>query len=70
MLMVDLILAICMVDDAKTCREEHLYFESQGSLDRCMFLAIPYIAQWSGQHPQWVVKAFHCEWAHGLERKT
>ena len=70
MLIVDLVLAICMVDDAQKCREEHLYFESHGSLRQCMFQAIPYIAQWSGQHPQWKVKDFHCEWADGLEQKT
>ena len=70
MLIVDLILAVCMADDAKVCREEHLYFESHGSLERCMFEAMPAVAVWAGQHPQWQVKGFHCEWADGGEEKT
>jgi hypothetical protein len=67
---VDLILAVCMVADPSNCRDEHLYFESQGSLRHCMAEAIPTAAQWAGQHPEWRIVKFHCEWATMDEEKT
>ena len=53
-----------------TCRDEHLYFESHGSLQRCMIEAMPAMAQWAGDHPQWRIESFHCEWADADEEKT
>jgi hypothetical protein len=70
MQIVDLILAVCMISDPQRCRDEHLYFESHGSLRACMWEAVPTIAQWSGEHPQWQVKRFRCEWADGEGEKT
>jgi hypothetical protein len=70
MLIVDLVLAVCLADDARACRDEHLYFESHGSLRQCMFEAMPAIADWSGQHPGWRVVSFHCEAVDGDEQKT
>jgi hypothetical protein len=70
MLMVDLILMVCMVEDARKCHDEHLYFESHGSLERCMFQAMPYMAEWARNHPQWRITGFHCEWADLGEEKT
>jgi hypothetical protein len=67
---VDLILAVCMHSDPAVCREEHLYFESHGSLRHCMAEAIPAMAVWAGSHPQWRITRFHCEWASGEEEDT
>jgi hypothetical protein len=67
---VDLILAVCLITDPASCREEHLYFQSHGSLRACMAEAIPAMAQWAGSHPQWHIERFHCEWASGEEKKT
>ena len=67
---VDLIVAVCMAGDPGICREEHLYFESHGSLRACMAEAIPTLAAWAGAHPQWRIQRFHCEWAAGAEKKT
>jgi hypothetical protein len=67
---VDLILAVCLFDNPGMCREEHLYFESHGSLQRCMAEAIPALAQWAGEHPQWRIARFHCAWVDGSEEKT
>ncbi len=57
---VDLILTVCMISDLKTCAEQHLLFESRGSLSQCMFLAQPQIAEWSGTHPEWKVIKWRC----------
>ena len=67
---VDLILAVCMSSSAQNCHEEHLYFESHGSLRACMSEAMPAMADWSGRHPQWQITRFRCEWADTEERKT
>ncbi|MER8960482.1 MULTISPECIES: hypothetical protein [unclassified Mesorhizobium] len=49
--MVDLILTVCLSANPGNCRDEHLYFESRGSLFQCMFLAPAEIAKWSQEHP-------------------
>ena len=69
MVIVDLIIAVCLAGDPNICRDEHLYFESHGSLQRCMFEAMPAIADWAGKHPKWRVSGFHCEWASGTEEQ-
>ena len=63
MQIVDLILAVCLIGNPSQCRDEHLYFESHGSLELCMYEAMPAMAQWAGDHPQWRIKGFRCEWA-------
>ncbi|MGB3900472.1 MAG: hypothetical protein WA973_18195 [Mesorhizobium sp.] len=58
--MVDLILTVCLVANPGACRDEHLYFESNGQLMNCMFLAPSEIAKWSQQHPKLKVKRWRC----------
>jgi hypothetical protein len=58
--LVDLVLTVCLIADAKTCRTEHLYFESRGSLTQCMVLAPPEIAKWTEQHPALKVVRWKC----------
>ncbi|RWK41289.1 hypothetical protein [Mesorhizobium sp.] len=58
--MVDLILTVCLIANPDNCREEHLYFESRGSLFQCMMLAPTEIAKWSQEHPKLRVKRWRC----------
>jgi hypothetical protein len=58
--MVDLILTVCLSANPSNCRDEHLYFESRGSLMHCMFLAPSEIAKWSQEHPAVRVKRWKC----------
>ncbi|MBN9244386.1 MAG: hypothetical protein J0I98_16490 [Mesorhizobium sp.] len=58
--MVDLILTVCLSANPGNCREEHLYFESDGSLMQCMFLAQSEIAKWAPQHPSVKVRSWKC----------
>jgi hypothetical protein len=68
---VDLILAVCMISDPSSCREQHLYFQSRGgSLNSCMWEAMPTMADWAGGNPQWHIERFHCEWVDDTEEKT
>jgi len=58
--MVDLILTVCLSANPTHCRDEHLYFESGGTLNQCMFLAQPEIAKWVEQHPTLKVVRWRC----------
>lgn len=65
--MVDLILTVCLTAQPTNCRTEHLYFESRGSLNQCMFLAPPEIAKWTEEHPAFRVVRWSCAFP-GRER--
>lgn len=58
--MVDLILTVCLATNPGSCRDEHLYFESNGRLMHCMFMAPFEIAKWAQQHPKLRVKRWKC----------
>lgn len=58
--MVDLILTVCLSANPGNCRDEHLYFESRGSLFQCMFLAPAEIAKWSQEHPSLKIVRWKC----------
>ena len=61
-MMIDLILTVCMVSNPGQCHDERLTFESRGSLNQCMMLSSPYVAKWVGDHPQYKVKRWRCDW--------
>lgn len=62
MLLVDLIVTVCMIAHPQSCENRHLLFESKGSLRSCMYEAQFYLAQWSGEHPEFSIKRWRCEW--------
>ena len=53
---VELILTVCTLAQPAACDERKLVLESAtGSTSNCMMQAMPYIAQWCGEHPQLTV---------------
>jgi hypothetical protein len=58
--LVDLILTVCLASTGGGCRDEHLYFESRGSLMQCMILAPAEIVKWSNEHPKMKVMRWKC----------
>lgn len=58
--LIDLVLTVCLLTDPGACRKEHIYFESEGPLFQCMFLAPARIAKWSGEHPTVKVVRWTC----------
>lgn len=58
--LVDLVLTVCELDNATSCRTEHLYLENPGSLVQCMLSAPPEIAKWSERHPGMKVVRWTC----------
>lgn len=59
---VDLILTVCMAANANNCHDEHLYFESRGSLMQCMILAPAEIVKWTETHPKLKIKSWKCSY--------
>ncbi|MCF1502376.1 MULTISPECIES: hypothetical protein [unclassified Afifella] len=66
---VDLVLAVCLVNSPNSCHEEHLYYQSSGPLKACLWEAMPTMAQWAGEHPKWRIAGFHCAWVNDREEK-
>lgn len=58
--LIDLVLTVCLIADAKSCRTEHLHFERRGSLTQCMLRAPPEIAKWAEEHPAFRVVRWRC----------
>ncbi|WEX78917.1 hypothetical protein PYH37_003869 [Sinorhizobium numidicum] len=58
--LVDLVLTVCELANPTSCRTEHLYFESRGSLVQCMLLAPTEIAKWSERHPGLKIVRWTC----------
>lgn len=57
---VDLVLTVCITTNPSACHDEHLYFESRGSLSHCMWQAPVEIAKWSELHPKVKVVRWKC----------
>ncbi|MCX7898578.1 MAG: hypothetical protein N2444_00555 [Methylocystis sp.] len=58
---VELILTVCTLAQPVSCDERKLTFESgTGSTRDCMMQAMPFIAQWSGEHPNVEVIKWRC----------
>jgi hypothetical protein len=66
--MIQIIMMVCKLAQPGTCEEQHIQFAWQGSLRQCAMAAQIYIAQWAGDHPQWTVKNFHCEFPGSRDR--
>ncbi len=59
--MIELVFAVCMVDQPSRCRDVTLNFEGEtvaaaqgmmnGQIER---------AEWVGEHPNWVIQKWHC----------
>ena len=66
--LVEIIILVCAIAHPDHCEDKHLQFAWQGSLKQCVMAAQPYIARWIGEHPQWTVKKYHCEYPHPGDR--
>jgi hypothetical protein len=69
MAMIEIVLTVCALAQPARCEDQHLQYESAGSLTQCAMGAPPYIAQWIGEHPKWSVAKWRCE-IPGRQRDT
>jgi hypothetical protein len=59
---IEIVVTVCAIAQPSLCDDKHLQFAWEGSLKQCVMAAQPYIARWIGDHPQWVVKSYHCDY--------
>jgi hypothetical protein len=58
---MDLVLLVCLAATPSTCREERLTIAFEQTDPRtCMAGAVPVIAEWTGDHPDWQVARWKC----------
>lgn len=65
--MIELIFAVCMVDQPSRCKDVRLTFEPTAVIKdtvdpgQCFSNGQMAMAQWSGENPNWVIKKWRCE---------
>jgi len=62
MAMIAIMFTVCALAHPDQCEDRQLAFAWRGSLRECVMSAQPYLAQWIGEHPQWSIKSYHCEY--------
>jgi hypothetical protein len=67
--MIEIILTVCAIANPINCEQKYLQFVWDGSLNQCMMAAQPYIAQWIGDHPQWIARKWTCEYPGHEKRR-
>lgn len=65
---IQIIMLVCKLAQPDVCEEQHIEFAFQGTLRQCTSTAQIYIAQWVGEHPQWTVKKYRCDYPHDDDR--
>lgn len=59
--MIELVFAVCMVDQPSRCKDVHLNFAAeQVTANQCMMNGQIAMAQWIGEHPNWQIKNWRC----------
>ena len=59
--MIELVVAVCMVDKPSHCKDVTLNFEGESiSAAQCMSNGQIEMAKWIGEHPNWVIHKWHC----------
>ena len=68
--LIDLIIFACSISNPTACQEQHVLFESAGSLRTCMVQAPPYLAAWAGEHPGVRIARWRCDWPDSERKGT
>ena len=59
--MVELVLLACLVAEPTRCDTFRIPFAGEMQQVACVWQSQIRVAQWSGEHPDWVVRKFSCE---------
>ncbi|MDX2265928.1 MAG: hypothetical protein NW215_13285 [Hyphomicrobiales bacterium] len=58
---MEIIVLACLVADPSQCKDQRLPdLVDTDNPFRCSFLSMPYVAQWQGENPKWIVKKWRC----------
>jgi hypothetical protein len=59
--MIELVFAVCMIDQPSRCREVTLNFEGESlTTQQCVMNGQIELAKWVGDHPNWVIQKWRC----------
>ncbi|MEF2072581.1 hypothetical protein [Consotaella aegiceratis] len=67
---IELVVAICLVGDPNTCKEQRFQFTEGTSLMGCVMRAQPFLADWALRHSRWSVQKWHCDYPQRREQKA
>lgn len=60
--LIQLVVAVCLHADPSVCSEERFSFIESTSITTCMNRAMPYLARWAGDHPEFRIKSWTCSY--------
>ncbi len=55
-----IILSACLIAEPASCKDFKLGIDGEMDSTHCAMYAPPFFAQWSEEHPGWVVKKWQC----------
>lgn len=58
--MYSLIFSVCLISDTSICKD-HSVLTDFSSQKQCIAMAMPELAIWAGEHPNWQIKRWSCE---------
>lgn len=58
--MMTIVLSACLVANPATCKDFKLPLDGEMDSAQCAMYAPPFFAEWTEQHPDWVVKRWKC----------
>lgn len=60
--MIELIVAVCLIDQPNSCRDVHLGSNQENvSLNQCVMRGQLEMARWIGENPDWQIKKWKCQ---------
>ncbi len=57
--MIELVFTVCLISSPDTCREQAQQLFDLSPM-ACVMKASPFLAQWVGEHPGWMVTSWKC----------
>jgi len=58
--MLAIVISVCLVGDPSVCRDERMPQLIEASPRQCPISAVPFVAQWTSEHPDWRVVRWRC----------
>ena len=60
--MIELVVAVCMIDQPSRCKDIHLNFEAENvTAQQCAMSGQFEMAKWIGENPNWVIQRWTCQ---------
>ncbi len=58
--MIALVVSACFLSDPASCRVFRVPVPDQSNVVECAMSAVPYLPQWSEEHPGWHIQKWSC----------